>query len=85
VRIYVFKSETRKELLAFADDSSGSKLPTQHGPWTVTAVIPAETVPPHKFSRTAIEEAIRGQGFQLWRLSKKPNLGLSEGVPQHDQ
>jgi hypothetical protein len=28
-------------------------------------------VPPHNFSRTAIEEAIDGQGFQLWRFVKK--------------
>ena len=84
MRLYIFKSETRQELLAFADDASGSKLPTQHGPWTATAIIPPEMAPPHKFSRAAIEEAIRAQGFQLWRLSKKPNVELSEG-PQEGQ
>jgi hypothetical protein len=36
--IYIFKSETRKELRAFAGDPGGSKLPSQHGPWTVTGV-----------------------------------------------
>jgi len=74
MRIYVFKSETRRELHAFAGDPSGSKLPTQHGPWTVTGIVAADRTPPHKFSRAAIEEAIQGEGFQLWRLSKKSKL-----------
>ena len=71
MRIYIFKSETKKELRAFAGEQDGSKLPQQHGPWTVTGVIGPEKVPPYKFSREAIEEAIDTEGFQLWRLSKK--------------
>jgi hypothetical protein len=27
--------------------------------------------PPHELSREVIEQAIRTQGFQLWRMSKK--------------
>ena len=69
MRIYIFKSETRKELRAFAGDLAGSKLPRQHGPWTVTGVVRPEGDPPHKFSRVAIERAINAEGFQLWRLS----------------
>ena len=71
MRIYIFKSETTKELLAFAGDLVGSKLPENHGPWTATGVIAQDKAPPHKFSRDAIEEAIEAEGFQLWRLSKK--------------
>ena len=71
MRIYIFKSETRKELRAFAGDPAGSKLPQQHGPWTVTGVVRPEGDPPYKFSRTAIELAINNEGFQLWRLSAK--------------
>jgi hypothetical protein len=82
MRIYIFKSETRQELHAFAGDPIGSKLPKQHGPWTVTGIIAAERAPPHNFSRAAIEEAIQGEGFQLWRLGKKTNVVLSESVPQ---
>jgi len=74
MRIYVFKSETRRELHAFTGDPGGSKLPTQHGPWTVTGIVAADKAPPHKFSRARIEEAIQGEGFQLWRLSKKTNV-----------
>jgi hypothetical protein len=71
MRIYVFKSESRTDLRAFAGDPSGSKLPQQHGPWTVTGIVAPERAPPHNFSRDAIEGAIQGEGFQLWRLSKK--------------
>ena len=39
MRIYIFKSETRKELRAFAADLAGSKLPQNHGPWTATGAI----------------------------------------------
>jgi hypothetical protein len=70
MRFYVFKSESRRELRAFAGDAGGSKLPTQHGPWTVTGVVAADRAPPHQFSRAAIEKAIHGEGFQMWRLSK---------------
>jgi len=71
MRIYIFKSETRKGLLAFAGDLAGSRLPQQLGPWTATGAVGPEKAPPHKFSRAAIEEAIDANGFQLWRLAKK--------------
>ena len=32
MRIYIFKSETSKELRALAGDPAGSKLPQNHGP-----------------------------------------------------
>jgi len=71
MRFYIFKSETTKELRAFAGDEAGAKLPDQHGPWTVTGVVAAEANPPHNLSRDAIEEAIEVEGFQLWRMRKK--------------
>lgn len=71
MRIYIFKSEMKKELHAFAGDLMGSKLPPHHGPWTATGVVGLDRAPPHNFSREAIEEAIGGEGFQLWRLRKK--------------
>jgi hypothetical protein len=49
----------------------GSKLPQNHGPWTVTGVVGPDKAPPHNFSRDEIEEAIDVEGFQLWRLGKK--------------
>ena len=71
MRIYVFKSETWKELRAFAGDTSGDKLPRQHGPWTATGVVAEDRAPPHGFSRAAIEKAIDAEGFQLWRLREQ--------------
>ena len=58
IRIYIFKSETRKHLRAFAADPRGSKLPDHHGPWTATGIIGPSSAPPHKMSREAIEKAI---------------------------
>lgn len=71
MRFYIFKSEKTKDLRAFAADRGGSKLPASHGPWTVVGVVGVDRAPPHNLSRAAIEEAIDGNGFQLWRLIKK--------------
>ena len=71
MRIYIFKSETRNDLRAFAGDLMGSKLPENHGPWTATGAIGPDNAPPHNFSRDAIESAIEAAGFQLWRVSTK--------------
>jgi hypothetical protein len=71
MRIYVFKSERRERLRAFAGDPDVNKLPRQHGPWTVTGTISPDNDPPHNFSRDAIEKAIDAEGFQLWRLRDK--------------
>jgi hypothetical protein len=71
MRLYIFKSETTRDLRAFAGDPAGSKLPSNHGPWTVTGVVGVDRAPPHNFSRDAIEAAISGAGFQLWRMVKK--------------
>ncbi len=71
MRIYIFKSESRRDLRAFAGDPTGSKLPRKHGPWTATGIVRPGKAPPHKLSREAIEQAIGAEGFQLWRLREK--------------
>jgi hypothetical protein len=71
VSIYIFKSETRNELHAFADDQRGSRLPEHHGPWTAIGIVGEHKAPPHGISRKTIEDAIDGKGFQLWRKTKK--------------
>jgi hypothetical protein len=68
MRLFMFESETTTELRAFAGDSSGSKLPAQHGPWHSTGVVRPDRDPPHRLSRTTIEKAIEAKGFQLWRI-----------------
>ena len=59
IRIYIFKSETRKHLRAFAADPRGSKLPDHHGPWTATGIIGPSSAPPHKMSREGDREGDR--------------------------
>ena len=71
MRIYIFKSETWKELRAFASDPAGAKLPKQHGPWTVTGIVGPSSAPPHNMSRDTIEKAIESEGFQMWRMKKE--------------
>jgi hypothetical protein len=68
MQIYIFTSESSANLHAFAGDSSGSKLPTNHGPWSADGSIRAGEHPPHHFSRAKIEQAIKFDGFQLWRM-----------------
>jgi hypothetical protein len=70
MRIYIFKSESRNGLRAFASDLTGAKLPKSHGPWTAIGAIGPDKAPPHNLSRDAIEAAIAAAGFQLWRLKK---------------
>jgi len=68
MRFYIFKSETTKDLRAFAADVGGARLPDNHAPWTVTGVVNADAAPPHNLSRETIEGAIEAKGFQLFRL-----------------
>jgi hypothetical protein len=71
MNIYIFKSEAKAELCAFAGDAEGSKLPDQFRPWHATGVVSAGKALPHKISRSTVEDAIGAQGFQLWRFKPK--------------
>lgn len=71
MRIYIFKSDANKELRAFSDDPSGTKLPGQFRPWHAFGVIAAGKSPPHQLPRDEIEKAIGDRGFQLWRMKPK--------------
>lgn len=71
MRIFMFVSQTREDLHAFAGDETGSKLPSKFGPWGLTGTLNAREAPPHKFPRRVIEQAIAMEGFQLWRMRAK--------------
>lgn len=71
MRIFIFKSELRPDLRAFGADLAGSQLPKQFSPWHAVGAIAPGHDPPHGLSRDVIEPAIKSQGFQLWRVSKK--------------
>jgi hypothetical protein len=77
MQIYMFTSETTSNLRAFAGDPSGSKLPSNHGPWNADGSIRSGEHPPHHFSRAKIEQAIKFNGFQLWRM-KAENVKPSD-------
>lgn len=82
MRIFMFRSESRKELRAFAGDTRGTKLPANHGPWTGIGVIDANKAPPHNFPRAAIEKAIATTGFQLWRMKSDMPAQAPAPVPK---
>lgn len=71
MRLFMFKSNTRDELHAFAGDSGGQRLPTKFGPWRAVGVVRPDKEPPHNFSRDTIEQAITSEGFQLFRIKQK--------------
>ncbi len=71
MRIYVFKSDTQRELRAFTDDLVGSKLPPQFAPWRTTGAVATGKDLPHGFLRPQIEKAIADTGFEIWRLKPK--------------
>lgn len=68
MRIFVFESQTRQGLNAFAGDIAGSRLPERVGPWRLISGSPSGSALPHSISRRTIERAIGSTGFQLWRL-----------------
>jgi len=70
MQIYMFTSESNANLHAFAGDPTGSKLPESHGPWATAGSLRSDQHPPHRFSRAKIEEAIKFNGYQLWRMKQ---------------
>ena len=67
MRLFMFKSESNRELYAFSADPGGRQLPQRHGPWTAVGVVREDKEPPHKMSREAIEKSIADHGFQLYK------------------
>ncbi len=82
MRLYIFKSDAKSELRAFAADLAGSKLPDQFRPWHAIGIVGPGKDPPHRLSRQDIERAIETHGFQLWRMkaANKTGRSLAGGV-----
>jgi hypothetical protein len=68
MKFYIFKSDATQGLRAFSGDQGGQNLPEQFRPWHAIGVVRPDAAPPHNFKRDAIETAIAGGGYQLWRL-----------------
>jgi hypothetical protein len=77
MRLYIFKSDVKSELRAFAADVAGSKLPDQFRPWHAIGIVGPGKDPPHRLSRKEIERAIETHGFQLWRMKVAGNTDQS--------
>lgn len=71
MRIFVFRSETRDNLRAFAGDMVGTRLPAKFGPWRLTNTVPRGGSLPHDVSRSNVERAIMREGFQLFRFKER--------------
>ena len=71
MRIFVFESQTRMGLHAFAGDIAGTRLPGRVGPWRLIRGSPSGGPLPHGIPRRTIERAIGAEGFQLWRLKEE--------------
>ena len=68
MRVFMFVSQAKDGLHAFAGDESGSKLPAKYGPWDFVATIDSYQRFPFGFPRKAVEEEIASRGYQLWRM-----------------
>jgi hypothetical protein len=75
MRLFIFKSQVNDKLRAFAGEPGGQKLPSQFAPWHAIGVVRADKAPPFNVSRDVIEEAIAGQGFQLFKVKPKAARG----------
>jgi hypothetical protein len=71
MRIFIFKSESNRELRAFTGDPGGRQLPSKFGRWHAVGVIRPDKDPPHHLDRGIIEQAITSNGFQLFRMKPK--------------
>jgi hypothetical protein len=68
MNIFIFKSESNRELRAFSSDKGGLNLPAKFRPWHAVGVVKPDTAPPNNLSRDVIEKSIADNGFQLYKL-----------------
>lgn len=70
MKMFIFQSETKAGLNAFAGEADGNALPPKFAPWTATGEVAAVQALPNGLPRDVVEREIRSSGFQLWRLRK---------------
>ena len=68
MNIFIFKSESNRELRAFSNDKGGLNLPAMFRPWHAIGVVTPTAPPPNNLSRDVIEKSIADTGFQLFKL-----------------
>jgi hypothetical protein len=78
MRLYIFKSESKPGLGAFAGDGAGTKLPKNFAPWRVVGLVSAKRAPPHGLPRAKIEAGIQTAGYHLLRVKKPAPVTVAE-------
>ena len=68
MNIFIFKSESNRELRAFSSDKGGLNLPAKFRPWHAVGVVKPDAAPPTNLSRDVIEKSIADSGFQLYKI-----------------
>ena len=68
MNIFIFRSESNRELRAFSNDKGGLNLPAKFRPWHAVGVVKPDATPPNNLSRDVIEKSIADCGFQLYKL-----------------
>jgi hypothetical protein len=71
MRIFLFKSEGKRDLRAFTGDPGGQQLPSRFGPWHAVGVVKEEKALPFNVGRDVVEQAITSNGFQMFRMKPK--------------
>ena len=62
MRLYIFKSESKPDIGAFAGDGAGTKLPKNFAPWRVVGLVSAKRAPPQGPPRAQIGAGIQSNG-----------------------
>lgn len=71
--IYTFSSTVSTGLFAFTSEQDGNNLPQNHGPWTLMGGLNSSNAPRHRFPKETIQQRVVEDGYQLWRIRKKPD------------
>ena len=62
---YEFRSEADPDLHGFTDEVSGSKLPSENGPWTFIRQLASEGEWPSGISKAVTAAGVLENGFSL--------------------
>ena len=72
---WYFRSERRPDIQAFADDSSGAKLPREDGPWRLVRTVDPGEGWTGAVDRSAIETGIVVNGYYLFESDTELTFG----------
>jgi hypothetical protein len=71
--IYLFWSESDREVFGFTFESDGGNLPTDLAPWSKNGE--GEALPDENLASNSVVRAVQRDGFYLARLLRAPLAG----------